>query len=910
VKYLFKYITKGQDRAEVAVVPAAGDAPPGQVPAGAGGDAMPQARDEIKEFVDGRYVCACEAAWHLLGFGMHSQSPPITRLPVHLPAQQIVTFNVDNGLDAALAAARKDTPLTAFFEFNRVAKMMWQLALATNPAAPKPVALDKNYPEFPTIAVWDQKEKVWKERRRGTAASRIYYVNPSDVERYALRLLLCHVPGPTSFAYLRTTVNTETRESVQHATFQAACLARGLLQDDSEWEQCLEDVNIHATPAQLRGTFVDILAYNAVSNALELWEKFKEPMTEDYLHRAKLQNPQREFDDQLFGQTLRELDRLLLNCGNRKSARDFGLPVIEMHRLPGVDYNAQEGHALIDDEKAKYPVEQQQEIRDRVVPLLNEGQRNAFGPVVEKALAGQVNLNGNNVFFLDGLAGGGKTFTYGAMAAAVRAEGHVAICVASSGLAAQLLPGGTTAHSRFKLPVAGLSATSPSYISKQSGLAELIRTARLIIWDEAPMMHRHLFELLDRTLRDIMSKVNPQLEHVPFGGKVIVMGGDFRQLLPVVPRGTKSMTVDAALKSSSLWQHVQVLLLHENMRVKKLQEEGASEETVAKFVAFSDFLLALGNGTAMAVNEDAPEGYVTIPKSMCCTGETLKDLISDVYGGLEDCQSDAELKSFLKARAILTPLTADVDEINYEMNMKMDLKANALEEGAEEGVPAPIRRKVYLSADSAASSEHERSQRRAQQAAANNNVQQQQAAPNGQQQEGQQQQLAGHIYPVEYLNTLNFSGVPPHRLCIQVGSPIILLRNLSNGLANGTRLMVKRLMDRAIEAEVLTGPREGETVFITRLTITPSDVDSLPFVLRRRQFPIRPAYAITINKAQGQTLECVGVYLPKDVFAHGQLYVGISRVGDENRIFVLSPRCAPNEDGISVMNVVYQEVLT
>jgi ATP-dependent DNA helicase PIF1 len=142
------------------------------------------------------------------------------------------------------------------------------------------------------------------------------------------------------------------------------------------------------------------------------------------------------------------------------------------------------------------------------------------------------------------------------------------------------------------------------------------------------------------------------------------------------------------------------------------------------------------------------------------------------------------------------------------------------------------------------------------------------------------------MYPPEFLHSLNFTGMPQHELHLTVGCPIILLRNMSNGLANGTRMIVTGLRDRVIEARVATGPEKGRIALIPRIRITPSD-SSLPFTLTRTQFPIRPAFAITINKSQGQTLTAVGVYLPKSVFSHGQLYVACSRVGSPGAVKVL-----------------------
>ncbi len=109
----------------------------------------------------------------------------------------------------------------------------------------------------------------------------------------------------------------------------------------------------------------------------------------------------------------------------------------------------------------------------------------------------------------------------------------------SSGIAALLLEGGYTTHSCFKIPVAGLCGSSACYVPLNSPQAALIRAARFIVWDEAPMAHKHVFEVVNCTLQHVMGVVDPTLKDMLFGGKVVVMGGDFRQILPVVPRGKR-----------------------------------------------------------------------------------------------------------------------------------------------------------------------------------------------------------------------------------------------------------------------------------------------------------------------------------------------------------------------------------
>jgi hypothetical protein len=131
--------------------------------------------------------------------------------------------------------------------------------------------------------------------------------------------------------------------------------------------------------------------------------------------------------------------------------------------------------------------------------------------------------------------------------------------MSSYGIAALLLEGGCTAHSRFKILVAGLCDSSACYVPLNSPQAALIWDARLIVWDEAPMAHKHVFEAVNRTLRHVMSAVDPALKDMLFGGKVVVMGGDFRQILPVLPWGTRGQIVDANLKRFAvLWHRIKV----------------------------------------------------------------------------------------------------------------------------------------------------------------------------------------------------------------------------------------------------------------------------------------------------------------------------------------------------------------
>ncbi|XP_019198210.1 PREDICTED: ATP-dependent DNA helicase PIF4-like, partial [Ipomoea nil] len=186
----------------------------------------------------------------------------------------------------------------------------------------------------------------------------------------------------------------------------------------------------------------------------------------------------------------------------------------------------------------------------------------------------------------------GKTFLWRALSSALRSKGDIVLNVASSGIASLLLPGGRTAHSRFSIPIA-VNEDSTCNISQSSPLAQLIMQSKLIIWDEAPMMHKFCFEALDCTMRDIMRAKNPKSLDMTFGGKTVVLGGDFRQILPVIPKGTRQDIVGASINASYLWRSCKVFRLTKNLRLRSLQ----SDTEVKEIEKFAKWIANIGDGT-------------------------------------------------------------------------------------------------------------------------------------------------------------------------------------------------------------------------------------------------------------------------------------------------------------------------
>lgn len=243
------------------------------------------------------------------------------------------------------------------------------------------------------------------------------------------------------------------------------------------------------------------------------------------------------------------------------------------------------------------------------------------------------------MFFLDAPGGTGKTFLINLLLAKVRSDGGIALAVASSGIAATLLKGGKTAHTAFKLPLNLIhTETVLCNISKQSNMAKVPRDCKLIVWDESTMAHKGGFEALSRTGNNRV-----------MGGVTVLLAGDFRQTLPVVPRGTRADEIKACIKLSYLWPVIQKISLKKNMRVNLRGGVSAGQ--------FSELLFKIGDGEYSVF-----ESKIVILSDLSIVVNSLADLASKIYPDIENLMEKST--EWLCERAILTPKNSMAAVIN------------------------------------------------------------------------------------------------------------------------------------------------------------------------------------------------------------------------------------------------------
>jgi len=249
IKYLFKYITKGVDRVTAAVE------------GGGQGDV-----DEIQQYYDCRYLSPCESIWRILAFDIHSRYPPVQRLIFHLDGKQRVIFDDDADLEDVVSFNQeRNTMFLAWMDSNKESEIGRSLT----------------YPQYPSMFVFNDRNRIWQPRQRGISVGRLTFVPPSNRELYYLRLLLNVQVGCTSFEDIRTV------DGVVFETYREACGALGLLADDRQFIDAVNEVAIDSSGSSVRKIFANLLLRSSLADLLRAWEMTWEALADGILYQRR-----------------------------------------------------------------------------------------------------------------------------------------------------------------------------------------------------------------------------------------------------------------------------------------------------------------------------------------------------------------------------------------------------------------------------------------------------------------------------------------------------------------------------------------------------------------------------------------------------------------------------------------------
>lgn len=535
----------------------------------------------------------------------------------------------------------------------------------------------------------------------------------------------------------------------------------------------MSEASLSLMPIPLRVLFVTILCYCEPADPKQLFDEFKNCLIEDFINQGYSE----EHSIYLCIQSLTN------EC--KQNGCDISY-FIELPHINEADIVPIPGICAVNTEP--------------LWPKLNQTQLN-IGETIINTINNNFSSQFSKCFYIDGPGGSGKTFLYNALIQKCKSINLNVLCVAWTGIAASLLPGGMTCHSAFQLPLNLDRVTFPRLTKTKR---TFLTAVDVIIWDEAPMASGIALEIVDLIFQDLCGS------SIPFGGKLIILGGDFRQVLPVLPGAPRGSIIKSSIKYSKLWRCFKVFKLNENMR--------ASNDST-----FSSWLLNCGNGSVCDLVFRKTQYSIEIPVNCVST-----NIVADIFG---DSFESLDYNSISKF-AILSPKNDQVNKINEDILTKM--VSDAVSFSSIDSVKGDDPNDVSVQAS----------------------------------------------FPVEYLNSITPTGFPAHILNLKKVCVLMLLRNLSisSGLCNGTRLILDGWTANSLRVRVLSGSYKNNVYFLPRITLSTADDVRIPFNMCRHQFPVRLAYAMTINKAQGQTFDRVGVYLPSPCFSHGQFYTACSRV--------------------------------
>ena len=899
IAYLYKYINKGVESSGVRIS---------------------DAHDEIAAFRKARVLSASEACYRTLGFDINSRRPNIITCRISLTPSTPCESNVQNTVaisDVTMSAdchGDDNEPPTDRESLARHGLNELGLYLI-RPTCAREMTICHFWASY-YICCKSTRGSIpgfmgihWM-KRLSPVESCLAWIPETTGELYFLRLLLLHFE-----------TNSLDELKAGFPSFRDRAIDVGLFScDDENLASMNECIKSGFTPGSIRAFFVKLCLYGG--SVYGIWESLsvRKKLILDFL-AAETHDESWDLDDTIQLTVISLASALIANGFDVDERWNYlGLPP-----LPGIEdtiyllsvckkYTSmlRDYAEIMDFDLIRKTIHRDSlgEVRshfqqvpsphpsyyEEVVRLIgkNTEQYHVFSTILQALLHPNTQTT---CFHINGPAGCGKTFVCTALLLHERLLNHIGLACATTGVASINYILGFTGHSLYGFPIErdDTILSGPKIESKYMQVLidgktnrrlELIRAATLLIWDEISMLRRDLLEALDRLLQTLMGNT------LPFGGKIIITLGDFRQLPPVDSENPSrcldpemtayaTSTFQSSVLSSPLWRYFTqfTLIVNERARndsdfhrttlhigngvVKELEVVNL-DPRIRQFTSVSDSLHWL-------YETDVTYPYAPVDihhRALLCVYNTDVDIINScVMAQLSTAGS-----TFVMCRSI----------DSYHSQPELEIHDVPLQLPEEEAA-------VHQSEKLLRDTEIEHAEREHTYDA---------QFPNAFDDTGFSNETCFNEFRktnldlcVEYLNSLSFPNAPPHKLSLSVGMMVLIIRNLDplQKLMNGVRVVIRHIGVRVLGVTRITDLhlQEPPIFLLPRISFVCSYGARNAKNVTRRQFPVRPCAAMTVHKSQAATMDRVVIDLRGDVFEHGQLYVAISRVRSANDVAVL-----------------------
>jgi hypothetical protein len=726
---------------------------------------------------------------------------------------------------------------------------------------------------------------IYKKPSKRRSITRMGMVNVTMGEIFYLRTILNNIAVSGWDDIL--TVNNEVC-----STFQEAAIKRLLINEQTEGLKCFEE-NVHfSTPAELRNMFIVLTLQGHQTLCIFNDENLKEAMYEDYYYDSSdtLSYRNKNF---CINKLLIEIQSKLRDAD--KSLSQYGLPEPEKAKTE------------LEIMKLKYNSDIERENYKKMnIDSPNTKEQQLFMDDITSA----INENRGMLVYLQGDAGSGKTTTAKKILSYTRSLKKIALGCASTGLAAKNYDEFDTAHGLFKYPVIedmedidNINDIKPD-LDNNPERKELIESASVIIWDEAPSNELNLFLAVFKYFNY-------------FANKVIILIGDWKQCPPVVQNGVMEDICKASILNSHIWDIFTIYEFTLNLRVTTLKTcnrcNSNSCGCIEKQKLYSEMLVCIGNGVI-----DYKTVFPVSKKSE--VGEDVDSFMSHHHdnnnnnnnsNNNNNDSSETDDLSLLSPNSmdgsisvkipILKAIISDEDEaINFVFPNLINNSNNNNQNIFSSGKSA-----ILCATNEYVDEWNERIQD------LNENEPHIYKSSDAFDYVDDPNDILKEMLTEEVLHRFNKTGVPKHILKLKVNDICFVMRNLlkKEGLTNNTRVKITEL--KRFSIRVCTVDTEIPKFFIIpRILFKVTLPYGRSFTMLRKQFPLRLAYSMTYNKSQGQELKRCLVDIRKPPFVHGHLYVALSRIRyfDDIRIFCTDENIDNQDNCIVINNFVYNRL--